>query len=81
MIYSIRSTSYLWHKSSSLHLVLMKLIAVVTILCYSTYQNNSNYLLLFIGFYLYSMGAKVNAITFFNHIELLVLYNILYIKF
>ncbi len=59
------------------HLALMKLLAIFVIFCRSTYQNNSNYFLLLIPIYLYSARAKVNAITLLNHLDLLILYNIL----
>lgn len=54
----------------------MKLVAILVILYRSAHQNNSNYILLFIAIYLYSVRARVNAIIFFNHLGLLVSYNV-----
>lgn len=63
--------------SSSLYLVNMKLMAVFVIFCRTVYQNNSNYLLLLIALYLYSTGARVDAITLLNHLSLYVSYDVL----
>lgn len=54
-----------------------KLVAILVILCRSTHQNNSNYLLLMIGLYLYFAKACVDALTLLNHLGLLVSYDIL----
>lgn len=59
------------------HLVSMKLIAILTILCRSAHRNNSNYLPLIIGLYLYSAGARVDAITLLNRLGLSVSYDAL----
>lgn len=63
--------------TSALHLITMKLIAILIILCRLVHQNNSNYLPLFIALYFYSLGAYVNAITLLNHLGLSVLYDVL----
>lgn len=60
-----------------LYIISIKIIAVLVILYCFTYQNNSNYLCLMIAFYLYLASAKVNAITFLNHLSLLISYNVL----
>ena len=80
MVYGVRPTSCLWCRLSSLHLVSMKLIAVLIILCHLAHRNNSNYLPLLIGLYLYSAGAKVDAITLLNQLGLSVSYNVLQTK-
>ena len=63
--------------SSSSHLVNMKLVAVFVILCRTAHRNNSNYLPLLIALYLYSAGARVDAITLLNHLGLCVSYDVL----
>lgn len=80
MVYGVGPTSCPRRKSSNLHLGSMKLIAVLTILCRSAHRNNSNYLPLLIDLYLYSAGAKVDAITLLNHLGLSVSYNVLHTK-
>ena len=55
----------------------MKLVAILAILYRSAYRNNSNYLPLMIGLYLYSAGACVDAIILLNRLGLLVLYDVL----
>ena len=59
------------------HLTSMKLLAILVILCRSAHRNNSNYFPLLVSIYLYSAGAKVDAITFLNHLGLSVSYNVL----
>ena len=59
------------------HLASMKLVAILVIICKSAHRNNSNYIPLFVAMYLYSVGAKVDAITLFNHLGLSVLFNVL----
>lgn len=63
--------------SSSLHAVTMKLVRILVILCQSAHQNNSNYLPLLVALYMYSAGARVDAITLLNHLSLSVLYPVL----
>lgn len=59
------------------HAVTMKLIAILVILCRSAHRNNSNYLPLMIGLYLYSAGARIDAITLLNRLGLSVSYSVL----
>lgn len=54
-----------------------KLVAVLAILCRSAHRNNSNYLPLFVTLYLYSAGARIDAITLLNHLGLSVSYDVL----
>lgn len=63
--------------SASHHLGEMKLVTVLVILCRSAHRNNSNYLPLLIALYLYSAGARVDAITLLNHLGISVSYNTL----
>ena len=55
--------------------VSMKFLTILVVMCRLTYQNNSNYILLHIAMYLYSAGAKVDAITLLNHLGFSVSYN------
>lgn len=55
----------------------MKIVAILVILCHSAYQNNSNYILFLIALYLYFAGARVDASTFLNYLNLFVSYDIL----
>ena len=73
LVLSIRPISL---KSKASDLNNIKLVAILTIFCRSTHQNNSNYFFLMIGLYLYSAGARVDAITLFNHLDLLISYNV-----
>ena len=59
------------------HLMTMKLIAILVILCRSAYRNNGNYILLLIGLYFHSAGARTNAITLLDHFGLSVSYDVL----
>lgn len=61
----------------SSHLSSMKLLAILVIICRSAHRNNSNYVPLLVAMYMYSAGAKVDAITLFNRLGLSVLYNVL----
>lgn len=54
-----------------------KIIAILVILCGSAHRNNSNYLPLLIALYVYSAGARVNAITLLNHLGPPVSYDVL----
>lgn len=54
-------------------MALLKLVAIPVIICRSVYLNNSNYILLLIGMYLYSAGTRVDAITLLNYLGILVL--------
>lgn len=75
MVSSVGPESYQY--SINAQIVSMKLIAILVILCQTAHQNNSNFFPLPIAFYFYSFGARVDAITLFNHFGLLVLYNVL----
>ncbi|MCJ1471086.1 hypothetical protein MMC07_009734 [Pseudocyphellaria aurata] len=59
------------------HVTNMKTVAVLAILCKTAHCNNSNYLPLLLALYLYSAGARVDAITVFNHLWLSVSYQVL----
>lgn len=59
------------------YLVSMKFVAILVILCRSAHENNSNYIPLLMAMYLYSTGARVDAITLLNHLGISVLYNVL----
>ena len=59
------------------HLVRIKLIAILVILCHSAYRNNSNYIPLLLGLYFYSFSTKTDAITLPNHFGVSVSYNVL----
>ena len=59
------------------HVVSMKLVAILVIMCRSANQNNSNYIPLLIAMYLYSAGAQIDAITLLNHLGISVSYNVL----
>ena len=63
--------------STHSHLISMKIVAILVILCRSTHQNNSNYIPFLIALYLYSAGARVDAITLLNHLGLSVSYDVL----
>lgn len=62
-------------------LVNMKIVIIPVIFYCSTHWNNSNYVPLLLALYIYSAGARVNAITLLNHFGLLVSYNVLQRKF
>lgn len=63
------------------HLVSIKLIAILVILCRSAHQNNSNYFSLFLTLYLYFASARIDIIILFNYFRLLVLYKVFLKKF
>lgn len=72
------TTSAFYAKTSiRLHLSDMKVVAVLLILSRSAYCNKSNYFPLFIAFYLYCAGVRIDAITFLNHFSISVLYDVL----
>lgn len=54
-----------------------KIVAILVILCRSANRNNSNYLPLQIALYVYSAGARVDAITLLNHLGPSVSYDVL----
>ena len=72
LVFNVGPTSSLLTSDS--HLVKMKVVAVLVILCHSAHQNNTTFFPLFIALYMYSAGAKVDAITLLNHLGLSVLY-------
>ena len=59
------------------HQASMKLFTILVVMCKLAYQNTSNYILLFVAIYLYSAGAKVDAIILLNHFGFSVSYNLL----
>ena len=73
----VQSVGPLSKSAMTFHLASMKLLAILVILCRSAHRNNSNYFPLLVVIYLYSAGAKVDAITLLNHLGLSVSYNIL----
>lgn len=78
LVLSVGPTSFLCLPDS--HLVSMKIVAVLVILCRSAHRNNSNYFHLLIALYLYSAGAKIDVITLFNLLGLFVSYKVLQSK-
>lgn len=68
-------------RSSDLHVVSMKLVTILVILCRLAHCNNSHFLPLLIALYLYSAGARVDAITLLNQMGLTVSYNVFLYKF
>ena len=59
------------------HLVQIKIVVILTILCRLAYWNNTSYISLTISLYLYSAGACIDAITLLNHLRLSVSYDTL----
>ncbi len=58
------------------HLIGIKLVIILVILCCSDHRNNSNFLTLLIAIYLYSTGAQVDPITLLNYLSLNVSYDV-----
>lgn len=58
-------------------LIATRTVAILVILCRFARRNNSNYLPLLIALYVYSAGARVDAITLFNHLGPSVSYDVL----
>lgn len=75
MVSSVGPRSYQY--SINAQIMSMKLIDILVILCRTAHRNNSNFLLLLIALYFYSSGARVDAITLFNHLGLSVSYDML----
>ena len=73
----VKSVGVSSQKSSSSLLVSMKMVAILAILCRSAHRNNSNYIPLLVAIYMYSAGARVDAITLLNHLGLSVSYDVL----
>lgn len=64
--------------SFNLHVIRIKIVAVLVILYQlALYYNNSNFLLFFIALYMYSTRAKIDTITLLNNLGLSVLYKVL----
>lgn len=59
------------------HLISIKLLVILVIICKSAHRNTSNYIPLLVAMYIYSTGAKVDTITLLNRLGLSVLYNVL----
>lgn len=78
MVLGVSSNSDV-HLTSHLasHQASMKLLTILVVMCRSAYRNTSNYIPLLMAIYLYSAGAKVDAITLLNHLGLSVSYNLL----
>lgn len=68
------------HQSSDSHIVSMKLITILMVLCRLAHCNNSNFFSLLIALYFYSTSAQVDAIMLFNQMGLTVLYNVFLYK-
>ena len=76
LVLSLGPTSCSSSFSSDTHLVSMKIVAVLVILCRLAHQNNSNYFPLLVALYMYFAGAKIDAITLLNHLGLFVSYKV-----
>ena len=74
LVLSVGPTS---RSTTTSHLVSMKLLAILVILCRSAHRNNSNYFPLLVATCLYFVGAKVDAITLLNYLGLMISYNVL----
>ncbi len=70
----IRPTSFLG--MISMQYSKRKFVAILVIFCISAYENNSNYFLLFDTLYLYSDGARIDAINLFNYWRICISYDI-----
>lgn len=71
---SSNSDAYLTSHLAS-YQVSMKFLTIFAVMCRSAHRNTSNYIFLLMAIYLYSAGAKVNAIILLNHLGLSVSYN------
>lgn len=74
LILSIRPTTTL--TSTTMYLLSIKLVTIFVVLLKLAYQNNSNYIPLFITMYLYLTKGQVDVIIFLNYLSLLVLCNV-----
>lgn len=74
------SSGFSSRSATAAQLLLIKLVAILVILCKTVHKNNSNYFPLLVALYLYSAGARVDTVTLFNYLGLSVLYNILFKK-
>lgn len=77
LVLGVRLTSCFSSFSFDLHLISMKIISVLVIPCRLAHWNNSNYFSLLVTLYIYSTSAKIDAITFLNHLGLSVSYKVL----
>lgn len=77
LISLILSVKSLLKSKRALYLTLIKVLAILIIFYRSIYENNSNYFLLLVAIYFYFVRAKVDTIILFNHLSILILYNIL----
>lgn len=59
------------------YLTLIKLLAILIIICKLAHQNNDNHIFLLVTIYIYLASIKVETIIFFNRFAFFVLYNIL----
>lgn len=73
----VMNIGLLFRSAIFFHLVSIKLVIILMILCTSTHWNNSNYLSIFFNLYLYSVSTEINAIILFNYFEFLALHKIL----
>lgn len=55
----------------------MKIVVILVIFCHFTHQNNSNYVPLMITLNIFLAGARVDTITLFYHLSLLLSYDVL----
>ncbi len=74
--FSIGLTITTFLTSFSSYLASMKLIIIFVIMYKLAYQNNSNYLSVFMSMYLFFADAQVDIIILLNHFGLFILYNI-----
>lgn len=63
--------------TSDSNIISMKLVAILVILYRSVHRNNSNYLLSFIALYVYSAGARTDAIILLNYLGVSISYDAL----
>lgn len=58
----VLSIGFLSKSYLTFHLVLIKFLIILVIICMLAYQNNFNYISLFIAIYIYSLDIKVDVI-------------------
>lgn len=73
----VLSIEHLSKLTMTSHLALIKLLAILVILYKSIDWNKSNYFPFLVVIYLYLAKAKVDTITLFKYLGLLVLHNVL----
>lgn len=59
------------------HLPYIKLRVIFVIICKLSHQNNSNDISLLVIMFIYIANTKIDVITFFNQLSLLISYNML----